>query len=473
PQRGADVQLSIDLDVQRAAEESLARRILAARNEEVEAPGGAVVVLDASDGSVVAMASFPTFDPSGFVHGIRTDVWEQLNAPESHLPLNNRAIQGLYPPASTFKIVTGTAGVTTGLRTVDTTIVDRGAVEIGDRLFRNAGQKSHGVVDLRRAITVSSDVYFYQLAAEINSLPKPADEEIQRVARLFGFDEPTGIELPFEQGGRVPDRAWKRGVNEANPAAFPEGNWFTGDTVNMAIGQGDLLATPLQITNAYAALANGGDVHRPHLGARVIDRFGSVVREITPEVEGEVTPLKEHAQIRAALLQGMRGAVAHEDGTAYSAFRGWSGPPVAGKTGTAQVGLASQAKIDTSLFVGLFPADQPRYVVGALAEQAGAGSAVAAPIVRDVMANIHETENDPTLPAIGTLLAPSAFVPDPCVAEPGTTTTTAPDATTTTVIGAVPVKCPGSTTTTASPVDPTEPARPPEESAAATTQASP
>lgn len=412
PQQGDDVQLGIDLDVQRAAEEALAGQIETVRERGMEAPGGAVVVLDAQDGGVVAMASSPSFDPSQFVHGIRTEVWDELNDPENDLPLNNRAIQGQYPTASTFKVVSGLAGVTSGMIGPHETIRDQGSIEIGGRLFRNAQSRSYGIVDLRRALTVSSDVYFYKLGFEINSLiPNTRAEEIQRIARLYGFGQPTGIELPFEQVGRVPDRKWKREVHRANPEAFPEGTWFAGDNVNVAIGQGDILATPLQVASAYSALANGGDVLRPHVGARVIDRFGAVVREVEPVVASEV-PFDQYPEVRDIMLRGLRGVVNDEEGTAYHAFLGYEGPPVAGKTGTAQI----RGKEDTSLFVGMVPADQPRYVVMALVEEAGAGSAVAAPIVRKVIEAINATEADPALPPVGTTRPPER--------EPGAVTPT-------------------------------------------------
>lgn len=399
-QQGDDVELSVDLDVQQAAEDALASFIQLAREQGKPATGGAVVALDATDGSVVSMASYPTFEPAGFVHGIRTEVWEELNKPENNLPLNNRAIQGLYPPGSTFKIVSSVAGLTAGVITPGTTILDRGAIEIGDRLFRNAGGKSYGQVALPRALTVSSDVYFYSLAKAIDDLPQGQDEELQRIAELFGFGQPTGIELPFEQDGRVPDREWKRSVNAANPDAFPEGNWFTGDTVNLGIGQGDLLSTPLQLATAYATLANGGKVFRPHVGAMVIDRFGAVVRQIEPQVISEV-PLD--AAWRSAILGGLRGTVSSPEGTAYHAFSGYDGPPVAAKTGTSQI----RGREDTSLFVGMFPADSPRYVVVALVEEGGAGADLAAPIVRHVIEALVANESDPDLPPVGTIIAPS------------------------------------------------------------------
>ncbi|HLG00569.1 MAG TPA: penicillin-binding protein 2 [Acidimicrobiia bacterium] len=418
-QQGDDIQLALDLDVQRSAEIALESFVQLARGQGKPATGGAVVALDVTTGGVVAMASYPTFEPSGFVHGISNETWERLNRPDCNLPLNNRAIQGLYPPGSTFKIVTSLAGLRTGMITPETTIVDQGSIEIGDRQFRNAGGKSYGRVALPRALTVSSDVYFYSLAKAIDDLSVGQEEEIQNVARLLGFGEPTGIELPFEQDGRVPDREWKRSVHAANPDAFPEGNWFTGDTVNIGIGQGDLLATPLQVATAYATLANGGFEYEPHLGARVIDRFGAVLREVDPEVISEV-PIDPAWQ--SAILGGLRGTVAHQEGTAFNAFQGYRGPAVAAKTGTSQI----RGREDTSLFVGMFPADAPKYVVVAVVEEGGAGADIAAPIVRHVIETIVSTEGDPQLPPIGTVIAPLGSTSAP-VPEQGATAEPVPD----------------------------------------------
>ncbi|MBI2169279.1 MAG: penicillin-binding protein 2 [Actinobacteria bacterium] len=410
-EQGDDVQLGVDLDVQIAAEDALLSFIELAREGGRPATGGAVVVLDATDGTVVAMASYPTFEPAGFVHGISTEVWEELNKPERNLPLNNRAIQGLYPPGSTFKLVTSIAGLSSGVITPETTILDQGSIEIGDRRFRNAGGKSYGNVALPRALTVSSDVYFYSASAAIDVL-EGQDEEIQRIARLFGFDQPSGIELPFEQDGRVPDREWKRTVNAANSDAFPNATWYTGDTVNIGIGQGDLLATPIQLASAYATLGNGGTVFKPHVGARVIDRFGAVVREVEGQPVSEVTPLQEHPEWRSIILSGLQGTVSNREGTAFNAFAGYSGPPVAAKTGTSQ----TRGREDASLFVGMFPANAPKYVVAAIVEEGGAGSDIAAPVVRRVIEEIVRTEADSSLPPIGTLIAPPS----------DTTSTTAP-----------------------------------------------
>lgn len=394
PVKGHDLQLTVDLDVQRLAEESLAQGIAAAHagwDDEYKkhfiAPAGSVVVLDSRDGSIVAMASFPTYEPTEFIGGIDPALFRTLNDPSGYYPLNNRAIQGQYAPGSTFKVITALAGLRTELITPSTTIEDKGSIRVGDRTLYNAGKKSHGRVDLARALAVSSNVYFYRLGFQIWQQEGSRAEEIQRVARSFGFGERTGVALGSEQDGRVPDEEWKRTANEDHPKAFPDGVWRPGDNVNLATGQGEMLATPLQLANAYAALANGGTVFVPRIAAGLIGEDGKTVREFKPKV-GKQALLNEAN--RGALMAGLRGAVVNEEGTAAPAFAGFphTQVKVAGKTGTALV----NRKQDTSLFAGIVPVDSPQYVVVAVVEEAGFGSAIAAPIVRRIIAGLMKLD---------------------------------------------------------------------------------
>lgn len=394
PVKGDDLQLTIDLDAQRLAEESLAQGIAAARagwddqmKKHFIAPAGSVVVLDSRDGSVVAMASFPTYEPAEFIGGIGLALWNSLNDPAGHFPLNNRAIQGQYAPGSTFKVITALAGLDSELIAPNTTIEDKGSIRVGDRTFRNARNKAHGRVDLVRALTVSSDVYFYRLGYQIWQQEGERSEGIQRVARSFGFGKRTGVALRSEQSGRVPDEEWKTSAHEDHPEAFPDGVWRPGDNVNLAIGQGEMLATPMQLANAYAALANGGTVFEPRVAARLVGGDGETVREFKPKVANQALLNEADRQV---LMAGLRGAVVNEEGTAAPAFAGFphSQVRVAGKTGTAQV----RAKQDTSLFAAIVPADSPQYVVVAVLEEAGFGSAIAAPIVRRIIAGLMKLD---------------------------------------------------------------------------------
>lgn len=386
PEQGSDVQLTIDLDIQRLTEESLVKGIEAAR-EAVEreakknfiAPAGAAVVLDPRDGSVVAMASFPTYNPADFVNGIKPEVFAALNQPESHFPLTNRAIAGQYAPGSTFKLMTSIAGLKDGLIQPNTTVNDPGFLQVGNRTFQNAGRRAWGRVNLARALTVSSDVYFYQLGANFWYRRGQVGDGIQKTARALGMGQKTGIALDGERSGRVPDPESRKKLHDKQPNIYPEGKWFAGDNVNLSIGQGEMVLTPLQLANAYAAFANGGTLYTPRVAARAIKQDGAPVEEFAP-VE------KDHIELdpaqRSVILAGLRGAVSDPDGTAHAAFGGFpSGFPVAGKTGTAQVA----GKQDTALFAAFAPADNPQFVVAVVMEEAGFGGSVAAPVARRIM----------------------------------------------------------------------------------------
>lgn len=403
PKRGGDVQLTIDLDVQRLAEESLFQGIDAAHKgwddqmkKHFIAPAGSLVVLDSRDGSVVAMASYPTYEPEDFTGGIDPQKWKELNDPGNHYPLNNRAIQGQYAPGSTFKLVTAMAALSAEIITPYTPFEDKGSLRVGQQLFRNAGNRVYGRVDLARALAVSSDAYFYSLGYRIWQLGDQGGNTIQDVATSLGFGERTGIALPVEQPGRVPGEEWKRSMNKKLPKAFPDGVWRPGDNVNLSIGQGDMLATPLQLAVAYAAFANGGTVFTPQIASQVLDEDGkpSTVRPPKRRKQAVITQ-----EIRGAIMGGLRRAIVDEEGTAALAFGGFPHDRVrvAGKTGTAQVAK----KQDTALFAAILPTDAPQYVVVAVVEEAGFGSSVAAPIVRRVIQGLSALELAPVTSTAG------------------------------------------------------------------------
>ncbi len=396
---GDNVQLSIDAGVQKVAEASLAQAVVEARSRQDKsvkthyatfaAPAGAVVALDAHTGGVVAMASYPTYHPSEFIGGITQDEWNKLNDPNGYYPLTNRATQGLYAPGSTFKLVTSVAANTYGVYPWGQWFHDPGYIVIGadKQRLQDANGEVPGNVDLQRAITVSSDVYFYNVGDSFwniwNAGDKAAGDGIQTTARELGFGSKTGIELDESQG-RVPDAAWKAKFAKIlypHDATKQQQNsqWFPGDNVNLAVGQGDLVVTPLQLADAYAAFANGGDLLQPHVAEAVQDAKGKIVERIGTKV---VRHINFDPGTYAAMMRGFQGVVnsSSPKGTAYDAFKG-ALISVAGKTGTAQV----NGKGDTSLFVGMVPADNPQYVVVAVVEQAGFGSEVAAPVARQVM----------------------------------------------------------------------------------------
>lgn len=385
PEQGHNLQLTIDLDVQQLAEDSLAQGLDAARKsydretkKNFVAPAGAVVVMDPRDGSVLAMASNPTFDPTSFINGIKPDVFAAMQDPNSHFPLTNRVISGQYAPGSTFKLVTSVAGLRDGLLDPNTWFLDTGSYKVGNRVFYNAGKRSYGRVNLTRAITVSSDAYFYSLGANFwNQRGRLGETAIQDVAHEFGLGEKTGIPLAAEAKGRISDPATRKKLHDDHPTAFPEGHWFAGDNVNLAIGQGETVVTPLQLATAYATFANGGTVFEPRIAARVLDQAGTPVRDLP---SNSVRKVALPGAIRDPILQGLEGAVNATDGTAHGAFIGFNGFPVAGKTGTAQV----TGKQDTAVFVGFAPANDPQYVVAVFMEEAGFGGSVAAPVARRI-----------------------------------------------------------------------------------------
>lgn len=432
PIPGNDVHLTIDVDIQHLVERELRRGLDDARSQrlpedaEADAPpfvasSGAAVALDPRDGSVLAMASFPTFDPRDFVNGISQRQFDELTAEENFSPILNRAIQGLYPPGSTFKVVTAYAAITERIIGADSSSLigadefyhDTGTyrypfcVEESDTCVFNSPYCCARGVDLRDAITVSSDTYFYRLAGEgFFRRPEPLDEGIQETARAFGLGSQTGVPLPHERSGVVPDRAYYDFQFEQG--AFMRGGdqWFAGDTINLAIGQGNLLTTPLQMANLYAVMASEGKVHQPNIAARVTDRDGSVLQQFGPRLLREITWT---AEIAEPLLDGMNGVTAFNlpsptggdsllRGTAYGAFNvpgagGVDFPlaawPVAGKTGTAE----KQGRADFAWFAAFGPASwpergyrhTPEVVVAMVLEEAGFGGDVAAPAVARVL----------------------------------------------------------------------------------------
>jgi penicillin-binding protein 2 len=403
---GDNVQLTIDAKVQKVAEESLAQGIALARtyqNTELKpiglvnykAPGGSVVVLDSDTGGVVAMASSPTYAPSEFVGGISQSQYAALAAPAAAQPLLNRATQGLYALGSTFKLVSSIAAVKYGFRGEFTPIQDPGFLVVQGQRFNNANGESHGSVDLRKAITVSSDVYFYTFGNQMWDAWRAGDKSrgyaVQQVARQFGFGQTTGIPLTESHQSRVPDATWKAKFAKT---LYPKGSqalaensaWNPGDDIELAVGQGDLVATPLQLANAYAAFANGGTLYQPQIVSRVIDGVThKTVKIVKPKARSHIDI---DPQLRSALQDGFNGVVNDPKGTAYNAFTGFplAQYPVAGKTGTAQVGsLATRNLSDTSLFVAMATIGQHHYVVLSLVEQAGRGATISAPIVRRVI----------------------------------------------------------------------------------------
>jgi penicillin-binding protein 2 len=344
------------------------------------------------------------------IGGFSLEQWAELNDPANDLPMFNRAIQGEYAPGSTFKLFTAHAAWHEGVFGVGAipradelwddpgAYILRGCGDVDPRdpppgcRYINAGEKPYDDVDLIRSLTVSSDVYYYRIGESIYVNPNHRDTAIQDAAGAYGLGMETGITLPFEQAGYLPTPASRRQRNELNPVAFPEWGWSTGDNVITAIGQGEVLVTPLQLANAFATFANGGVRHSPNVVSRVVARDGSVVRQFGPRVLSEV---EMDPGFRWRVLEGLSGVTADEEGTAYEAFNSMATGgayfpletyPVAGKTGTAEV----RGKADTSLFAAFGPVREPTFAIVAVLEEAGFGSSVAAPLVARIMEQVVE-----------------------------------------------------------------------------------
>ena len=379
PVPGQDVVLTIDAEVQQVAEEALLDAIADAKKKNFrKANAASVVAIDITNGEVLAMANFPSYDPAEFLGGISQDRWEELTSKESNFPLTNRAMMSVYPPASTFKAFTALAALEEGFVNSGTTTVCTGrwagyGEPWGKWCWDHSG---HGTQNLRQALENSCDTYFYEAGKKLDT---QGEEAIQRVAREFGYGSETGIDLPGEAPGRMPDAAWKKAWNEDYPEYQ---NWVPGDTINISIGQGDVLASPLQVAVSYASIANDGVAIKPHVFKSVLDASGNEVIAAQPEV------LIESSASDAA-LRAVRGGLEAviSTGTGRGAFVGFD-VRTAGKTGTAEMNNQD----DYAWYVGYGPVDSPRYAVAVVVEQGGSGGGVAAPAARQVLAALMGLE---------------------------------------------------------------------------------
>jgi penicillin-binding protein 2 len=345
------------------------------------------------------MASFPTFNPAAFVDGISDLEWAELTAEENNAPLNNWAIQGQYAPGSTFKPFSAVAGLEAGLITPDTTVYDDGEYEVpdcsGDSCkFSNDQNKSYGVVDLRRSLTVSSDFYYYGLGAQfwIQQDRVGGPEGYADRLKQWGFDSDTGVDLSSEQSGRIPSPSWLKDF--CKQVECVDDSWRTGNNVNMAIGQGDVLLTPLQLASAYGTIGNGGTVWQPHVVKEVRD---GVTHELKRAIEPrDLNHIDLRPEWQQALFDGLTGVTTREGGTAVGAFSGFPHDtfPIAAKTGTAQVaGGGGSNKAPTAVFGAYGPANDARFAISVFLEEAGYGGSVAAPVAR----RLFDVLRDPAL----------------------------------------------------------------------------
>jgi len=365
PTPGDSLKLTIDEEAQRAGEGGLAARGLP----------GAFISMNIDTGEIVAMGSNPTYDPTDLIEPSQAQV-NELYRDEVLAPLVNRATEGAYPTGSIFKIITALAALENGKITPDESIVDNGEIEVGTDTFENAGGVAHGAVELRRALQVSSDVYFYLLGWDMWET-----NELQDEARKLGIGRPTGLDLPEEGETLLPDKQWR---NQLFKEELTDRPWSAGDNIQLATGQGDLQTNPLQMAIAYAALGNGGKIVTPHVGKEIEDAAGRVLKEFEPKVRRRV-----HIDpgYRTAILEGLHAAAQEGDGTAAGVFGGFP-IEIAGKTGTAE----RRGHGDQSWFAALSPYPDPRIVTIATVEEGGFGAESAAPVVLDILEAIYKKQ---------------------------------------------------------------------------------
>src|SRR4051794_29406235 len=376
-QSGDDIRLTIDSSLQAYGEGAL---------DSFGLPG-AFVAMNAQNGEILAMGSAPTFDPSIFTHRITQSQYHALTSRQTDAPLADRAIQGLYPTGSTFKPITATAALQDHLISPNTIFNDTGSLRLDANLtLHNAGKAVYGPLNMSDALKVSSDIYFYNLGLKAKA--SKGHGQIQDWARQYGLGQKTGIDLPAEVDGLLPTPAWR---NRLYADKLTDRPWSAGDNVNLAVGQGDLEADPLQMAVAYAALGNGGTVVRPHLGDDVESVTGRVLQEIRP---GPRRQIHISPSTRDTIMTGLTRAATEPGGTSYPVFGNFKFP-VAGKTGTAQ----RPNQPDQSWYIVMAPAKNPQIVVAVTIERGGFGVDTAAPVAARILERYFHTSITPTASA--------------------------------------------------------------------------
>lgn len=372
---GIDLNLTLDIRLQQYAAQRLGDE------------SAAVVVMDILTGDVIVMASTPSFDPNSFNRGLSNDEWKDLTTnPRS--PLTNKVIAGQFAPGSTFKLVTALAALESRDITPDMRVLCTGHMQLGSIKFHCWKKEGHGSQDLISGLKNSCDVYFYEVARRVGF------EKIAEMARRFGLGTQTGIDLPSERPGLIPDRAWKRKALKQP--------WHPGETLINAIGQGYVTATPIQLAVMTARIANGGYAVVPHVARDQI-----IEKSVHPRPPPEWPSLEVSRQSLALVRKGMFAVSNEPGGTAYKARITQEGMWLSGKTGSAQVrritmreresGVKKNEQLpwkerDHALFVAYAPEENPRYSIAVVVEHGGGGSAVAAPIARDIMLEVQKRD---------------------------------------------------------------------------------
>lgn len=359
PLPGNNLVLNLDFRLEEKISQLLAQEV-----QSVNSPGGAVVALNPKNGEVLAMVSFPTFDNNLFTSDkIEEELQKLLNDPAK--PMFNRAISGTYPSGSTIKPFVAAAALNEGVITESTTIVDPGEIKVGSWVFPD--WKVHGLVDVRKAISESCNVFFYSLAGGFDKIKGLGITKLKEHLIKFGFTQKTGIDLPGEAIGLVPDPEWKEKTKKEI--------WYLGDTYHLGIGQGDFATTPLQLAVATGAVANGGEVVKPQLVSKITDKSGQEISTFSKEVKGSAEISADNLRI---VREGMRQAVTSGSSTILNSL------PVqaAAKTGTAQFGNEGKTHAWMSAFA---PFNDPEIVMVALIEGGGEGHAIAGPVTYETL----------------------------------------------------------------------------------------
>lgn len=440
PVAGDNVVTNISAPLQAATEKALDRAVRTSRSQGYRADSGAAIVLNVKTGAVLAMASWPTYDPNMFQKGLTVQQAKDLFSESTGVPALSRAIQGTYAPASTFKALSVVAATKAGYN-MNASYKCPATVQIGNREFKNFEVKDEGSINMETAIAVSCDTIWYQIAYDEwvrdgGLRPKSgAHDYFFENAKAFGVGKKTGIDLPDEASGRLPDRIWKTNYWKANKdfycnylqkaqkkdltpylEAIAKENCIdgymlrAGDAVNFSIGQGDTLVSPLQLATMYAAIANGGTLWKPEVARAIVSPSGKVLKEFTPSVNGKIPATASDLEFLHRALR----AVATR-GTAAGLFANFP-VQISGKTGTGQVlgrNANGSAKDDTSWFASYAPSNNPQYAVVMMVSQGGFGAAASGGGVKDIYSALFGVKGGTVDPAAAIFPAtgPTSSIP--------------------------------------------------------------
>jgi penicillin-binding protein 2 len=463
PIAGNHLVTSLDVRIQSAAELALNDAVKRARASGYRADGGAAVVMDVRNGQVLALASNPTFDPNAFERGLTVKQASNLFSENAGVPALNRALQSLYAPGSTFKVVSLIAAKDAGY-SLKANYACPSEFQVGNRAFQNFESKSRGTLSMKRAIAVSCDTIFYKIAYDewvrdggLRPKSNPNDYFFN-AAKKFQMDQKTGIDLPSESAGRLANREWRKNwyaqnkdyycnykdrAPKASQTAFLlqlarenclDGDKIrAGDAVNFSIGQGDTVITPIKLAQMYAAIANGGTIWKPTVAKAIVKTDGTVLKTFSPEKLGNLG----EDQATLSFLQDALHEVTIS-GTSAGVFASFP-IPTSGKTGTAQVfgkNPNGSAKSDTSWYAGYAPTNNPRYVAVMMVSQGGFGAGTSGLGVRKIFETIFGVQGgkvNPELQVFPEGMPPTklprispATKPKPSILAPGTTGQQAP-----------------------------------------------